>query len=167
MATANRTAAKKKRAAAPRASKAQPIALLIATRKGAFILKSDGARRTWKTTGPFFLGQIVHHMVLDPRDRRTLLASTSTGHLGPTMMKSTDLGRTWKEVAKPPAFPKAPEGVDGRSGPFTTRLAMAVRKHPGRRSDSELKLTAVTATSNQRHRIPCGILTSLRNSQTI
>ena len=93
MATAKRTAAKKKRAAAPRANKAQPIALLIATRKGAFILKSDGARRTWKTTGPFFLGQIVHHIVLDPRDRRTQLASTSTGHLGPTMMKSTDHGR--------------------------------------------------------------------------
>ena len=94
----------RKQASAPRARAARPLSLLIATRKGAFILKSDGNRRVWKTAGPFFLGQIVHHMVLDPRDRRTLLASTSTGHLGPTMMKSTDLGRTWKEVAKPPAF---------------------------------------------------------------
>jgi len=128
---AKRTAAPRKRAAAPRANKAQPIALLIATRKGAFILKSDGARRTWKTTGPFFLGQIVHHMVLDPRDRRTLLASTSTGHLGPTMMKSTDLGRTWKEVARPPAFPKAPEGAEGRSVNHTFWLAPGHASEPG------------------------------------
>ena len=36
--------------------------------------------------------------------------STSTGHLGPTMLRSQDRGRSWKEVAKPPAFPKAEEG---------------------------------------------------------
>jgi hypothetical protein len=70
-------------------------------------------------------------MVLDPRDRRTLLASTSTGHLGPTMMKSTDLGRTWKEVAKPPAFPKAPEGVEGRSVNHTFWLAPGHADEPG------------------------------------
>src|SRR3954464_12579349 len=89
---------------ATRAKSERPLSLLIATRKGAFILKSDPSRRKWQTTGPFFLGHIVHHMVLDPRDQRTLLASTSTGHLGPTMMRSLDAGRTWKEVAQPPAF---------------------------------------------------------------
>ena len=78
MALKSRTAAAKKTTGATRAKSTRPLSLLIATRKGAFILKSDRTRRAWKTTGPFFLGQIVHHMVLDPRDRRTMLASTST-----------------------------------------------------------------------------------------
>ena len=90
------------------------IALLVATRKGAFVFKSDKARRAWKVTGPMFYGHIVHHMVLDPRDRRTLLVAARTGHLGPTLFRSTDFGRNWKEASKPPAFPKAPEGQKGR-----------------------------------------------------
>ncbi len=90
------------------------ISLLVATRKGAFILKSDNARRTWNIVGPMFYGHIVHHMVLDPRDRRTLLVAARTGHLGPTLFRSTDFGRSWKEASKPPAFPKAPEGQKGR-----------------------------------------------------
>ncbi|HEU4385627.1 MAG TPA: hypothetical protein VFR85_19230 [Anaeromyxobacteraceae bacterium] len=91
-----------------------PVALLIATRKGAFILKSDGARRRWKLSQPIFLGNVVHHLVLDPRDRRTMLAAARTGHLGPTVFRSSDAGRTWKEASRPPAFPKVPEGQKGR-----------------------------------------------------
>ena len=64
----------------------------------------DAARRTWKLAGPHFLGHIVHHAVLDPRDGKTLLAAARTGHLGPTIFRSTDRGRTWKEAATPPAF---------------------------------------------------------------
>jgi len=94
------------------------VALLVATRKGAFIYRSDKARRAWRVAGPMFFGHTVHHLVLDPRPNakggRTMLAATRTGHLGPTIMRSTDLGRTWKEAAKPPAFPKVPEGQKGR-----------------------------------------------------
>ncbi len=91
-----------------------PVALLVASRKGAFILKADGARRRWKLSEPIFLGQIVHHLVLDPRDRRTMLMAARTGHLGPTVFRSADAGRTWKEASRPPAFPKAPEGQKGQ-----------------------------------------------------
>ena len=91
------------------------IALLIGTRKGAFILRSDHTRRVWKLSAPMFLGHIVHHLVLDPRDRRTMLMASSTGHLGPTMFRSTDAGKTWKESVAPPAFPKVPEGEKGRA----------------------------------------------------
>jgi len=90
------------------------VALLVATRKGAFILRGDRTRRSWKGGDPIFLGHVVHHMVLDPRDRRTVLMAARTGHLGPTVFRSTDLGRSWKEAARPPAFPKAPEGEKGR-----------------------------------------------------
>jgi hypothetical protein len=92
-----------------------PVTLLIGTRKGAFILRGDRSRRTWKLSAPIFLGHIVHHVVLDPRDRRTLLMACRTGHLGPTVFRSTDFGKTWKEAEKPPAFPKAPQGQQGRA----------------------------------------------------
>ena len=90
------------------------VALLIGTRKGAFVLRGDRTRRTWKLSAPMFLGHIVHHVVLDPRDRRTMLMAARTGHLGPTVFRSTDLGKTWKEAKTPPAFPKVPEGQKGR-----------------------------------------------------
>jgi len=85
-------------------------ALLVATRKGAFILKGDASRRAWQQSAPIMLGQIAHHVVQDPREPKTLLFSTSTGHLGPTMLRSNNRGRTWKEASAPPAFPKAAEG---------------------------------------------------------
>jgi photosystem II stability/assembly factor-like uncharacterized protein len=78
--------------------------LLLGTRKGAWVVSADGARRTWRADGPMFLGQIAQHMVLDPRDRQTLLLGSSTGHLGPTVFRSTDMGRSWQEARRPPAF---------------------------------------------------------------
>ncbi len=83
-------------AAAPRAT-----TLLVATRKGLWTLSSDAARRKWKLAGPDFLGHIVHHAIKDPRDGKTLLAAARTGHLGPTVFRSTDRGRTWKEARAP------------------------------------------------------------------
>lgn len=92
-----------------------PVTLLIGTRKGAFTLKSDPARRRWTLGGPHFLGHIVNHIVSDPRERRTLLCAARAGHLGPTLFRSTDAGRTWKEASRPPAFPKAAPGEKGLS----------------------------------------------------
>ena len=89
------------------------VVVLVATRKGAWLYHSDASRRTWRANGPHLLGHIVHHMVLDPRDGKTLLAAAKTGHLGPTVFRSTDFGRTWKEAAKPPAFAKEPAGAPG------------------------------------------------------
>ncbi|HEY6040762.1 MAG TPA: glycosyl hydrolase [Anaerolineae bacterium] len=90
------------------------VGLLVGTRKGAFILQSDRTRRKWKIAPGIMIGAIVHHMVLDPRDKKTILMCASTGHLGPTIFRSLDLGRTWTEAKQPPAFPKAPEGEKGR-----------------------------------------------------
>ena len=99
---------------APRLRPSRRVLLLVATRKGAWLYHGDATRKTWRVDGPHFLGHIIIHLVLDPRDGRTLLAAAKTGHLGPTVFRSTDLGRTWKEAARPPAFPKAPEGEKGR-----------------------------------------------------
>jgi len=80
------------------------VRLLVATRKGLWTIVSDPARNAWKLAGPQFLGHIVHHAVVDPRDGRTMLAAARTGHLGPTVFRSIDNGRTWKEATRPPAF---------------------------------------------------------------
>lgn len=86
------------------------VTLLIATRKGAWFFHGDAARKSWKADGPHFLGHVISHVVLDPRDGRTLLAAAKTGHLGPTVFRSTDRGRSWKEAAQPPAFARATDG---------------------------------------------------------
>jgi photosystem II stability/assembly factor-like uncharacterized protein len=92
-------------------SPARETLVLVATRKGAWVYRSDPARKTWRADGPHFLGHVVNHLVLDPRDGRTLLAAARTGHLGPTVFRSLDFGRTWKEAARPPAFAKVAEGA--------------------------------------------------------
>jgi len=86
------------------------LALLVGTKKGAFFLTAGPGRERWTLSEPAFLGHIVHHAVLDPRDRRTLLLAARTGHLGPTVFRSTDAGRSWREARRPPAFPKPPAG---------------------------------------------------------
>jgi photosystem II stability/assembly factor-like uncharacterized protein len=89
--------------------------LMVGTRKGAFLYHADASRKEWRLDGPHYLGCIVHHLVLDPRDGRTMLMATRTGHLGPTVLRSTNRGRSWVEVKEPPAFAKVPEGETGRA----------------------------------------------------
>ena len=136
------------RARSVRARPGPPTLVLVATRKGAWIFHADAARRQWRADGPHFLGHNVSHLVLDPRDGRTLLAAAKTGHLGPTVFRSTDLGKTWKEAAKPPAFAKAPEGRPGarsttRSGSrrATPRTGTCGTRAP-RRRDCSARTTA-------------------------
>ncbi|TLY23090.1 MAG: glycosyl hydrolase [Nitrospirae bacterium] len=113
-----------------RTQQRKPV-LLVSTRKGAFILRGDASRRTWTLTGPLFLGHVVHHLVLDSRDGRTLLMAARTGHLGPTVFRSTDFGKSWKEAERPPAFRKAGEGEQGRVVDHVFWLAPGHASEPG------------------------------------
>ena len=114
---------------ASRAAKPAHVVALVATRKGAWLFHGDAQRKTWRADGPHFLGHIVNHVVLDPRDGKTLLAAAKTGHLGPTVFRSTNLGRTWKEAAKPPAFAKAADG-QGRAVDHTFWLTPGHASQP-------------------------------------
>ena len=130
MARTARKAASKAKKAPKRAKPAGGVMVMVATRKGAWLLQADSSRKSWRTEGPFFLGQIVNHMVLDPRDGKTMLAAASTGHLGPTMFRSTDRGKTWKEAKRPPAFAKAKDGEKGRSVKHTFWLTPCHENEP-------------------------------------
>ena len=104
-----------KEAARVKAGAASRLVILVATRKGAWFFHGDVRRKTWKADGPHFLGHTISHVQLDPRDGRTLLAAAKTGHLGPTIFRSTNLGRTWKEARQPPAFANGAAAVPARS----------------------------------------------------
>lgn len=110
--------------------RARRIVVLVATRKGAWLFHGDTSRQDWRVDGPHFLGHVVSHLVLDPRDGRTLLAAAKTGHLGPTVFRSTDRGRSWKEASQPPAFAKAQASEKGRAVDHTFWLAPCHANEP-------------------------------------
>ena len=74
------------------------VRVLVGTRKGAFVLASDGARGDWKVDGPFFGGWEVYHLSASPVDPDRLYASQSTGWFGQLIQRSDDGGRTWDPV---------------------------------------------------------------------
>ena len=125
-----RSAISKTKPSTTRTSGKGQTLLLVATRKGAWLFQADAARRKWRTDGPHFLGHIINHLVLDPRGGGTMLAAASTGHLGPTIFRSTDLGRHWKEARRPPAFVNPPNRA-GRSVKNTFWLTAGHVSEPG------------------------------------
>lgn len=88
-------------------------AWFVGTRKGLWTLRRTGSGPgAWAADEPAFFGHQIHHVVQDPRGEGTILASVKTGHLGPTVQRSTDGGRTWTESKQPPKF-KTPEQYAG------------------------------------------------------
>jgi len=60
--------------------KAPPhVTILVGTRKGTFTYHGDSSRKQWTLDGPHFLGHIINHFVLDPRDNPTMLIASKTG----------------------------------------------------------------------------------------
>jgi photosystem II stability/assembly factor-like uncharacterized protein len=118
-------------------AKAAKLIILVGTRKGAWFFHGTSDRRQWRADGPHFLGHIINHLVQDPRDGKTLLAAASTGHLGPTIFRSSDMGKTWQEASRPPAFPKVPDGqldtngLPGRTVKHTFWLTPGHASQPG------------------------------------
>jgi photosystem II stability/assembly factor-like uncharacterized protein len=72
------------------------VRVLVGTRKGAFILSSDGKRERWDVNGPFFAGWEIYHLKGSPVDRNRLYASQSSGWFGQMIQRSDDGGRTWE-----------------------------------------------------------------------
>jgi photosystem II stability/assembly factor-like uncharacterized protein len=74
------------------------VRLLVGTRKGAFILTSDGKRAKWDIRGPHFAGWEMYHLKGSPADPNRLYASQSTGWFGQLIQRSNDGGKTWEPV---------------------------------------------------------------------
>jgi len=74
------------------------VRVLVGTRKGAFILTSDGKRSRWKVEGPLFGGWEMYHVKGSPADPDRLYASQSSGWFGQQIQRSDDGGRTWNPM---------------------------------------------------------------------
>ncbi|MFF5987626.1 WD40/YVTN/BNR-like repeat-containing protein [Prauserella flavalba] len=74
------------------------VRVLVGTRKGAFVLTSDGARKNWDVRGPLFGGWEIYHLKGSPADPRRLYASQSGGWFGQVVQRSDDGGTTWNPV---------------------------------------------------------------------
>jgi photosystem II stability/assembly factor-like uncharacterized protein len=70
----------------------------VGTKKGAFVLTSDGKRGTWTVDGPFFGGWEIYHVKGSPADPNRLYASQSTSWFGQLIQRSNDGGKTWAPV---------------------------------------------------------------------
>jgi photosystem II stability/assembly factor-like uncharacterized protein len=71
------------------------VRVLVGTRKGAFILTSDGHRRAWDVQGPLFAGWEVYHLKGSSVDPDRIYASQSSSWFGQIIQRSDDGGRTW------------------------------------------------------------------------
>ena len=81
------------------------IRLLVGTRKGAFLLTSDGTRQKWNISGPFFGGWEIYHIKGSPVDPDRLFASQTSSWFGQIIQRSDDGGQTWE----PPGGEKMPD----------------------------------------------------------
>jgi photosystem II stability/assembly factor-like uncharacterized protein len=71
------------------------VRVLVGTKKGAFILTADGARKNWQITGPHFAGWEIYHLKGSPSDPNRIYASQSSGWFGQIIQRSDDGGKTW------------------------------------------------------------------------
>lgn len=85
------------------------VRILAGTKKGAFILESDAARKDWSISGPFFTGWEIYHIKGSPVDPNRLYASQCSGWFGQLIQRSNDGGKTWEQAGKD--FPY--DGVPG------------------------------------------------------
>ena len=81
-ASSRQAAAAKAPARRARTPRSRPVIVMAGTRKGAFLVKSDAARRRWTVEGPLFEGAKVFHMVQDPRRPGDLYAAVNSDWWG-------------------------------------------------------------------------------------
>jgi photosystem II stability/assembly factor-like uncharacterized protein len=96
------------------------VRVLVGTRKGAFILTSDGKREKWQISGPHFAGWEIYHMKGTPADPNRIYVSQTSGWFGQIIQRSDDGGKTWYQPGTPPGEQtKTPEGFPkGESNKF-------------------------------------------------
>src|SRR4030095_15274985 len=78
------------------------VRVLVGTKKGAFILNSDGKRQKWTVSGPHFAGWEVYHMKGSPKNPNRIYASQTSGWFGQIIQRSDDGGKTWHAPGSKP-----------------------------------------------------------------
>jgi BNR/Asp-box repeat protein len=97
------------------------VRVLVGTRKGAFVLTSDGERQRWDVSGPHFGGWEIYHVAGSPADPARLYASQSSGWFGQLIQRSDDGGATWQPVGNEFTYDGVPgthQWYDGTPHPW-------------------------------------------------
>ena len=97
------------------------VRVLVGTRKGAFVLTSDGKRRDWHVDGPHFAGWEIYHVKGSPADPNRLYASQRSGWFGQQIQRSDDGGQSWAPVGNAFAYDGVPgthQWYDGTPHPW-------------------------------------------------
>ncbi len=97
------------------------VRLLVGTRKGAFVLTSDGKRKDWKVSGPHFAGWEIYHLKGSPVNPSRIYASQTSGWFGQQVQRSDDGGETWEPVGKDFVYDGVPgthQWYDGTQHPW-------------------------------------------------
>jgi len=97
------------------------VRVLVGTRKGAFVLTSDGKRQTWEIDGPHFAGWEIYHLKGSPAAPDRVFVSQSTGWFGQQIQRSEDGGRTWEAVGNEFSYDGVPgthQWYDGTPHPW-------------------------------------------------
>jgi photosystem II stability/assembly factor-like uncharacterized protein len=97
------------------------VRVLVGTRKGAFILTSDGSRRNWEVSAPQFGGWQFYHLKGSPADPNRIYASQSSDWFGQTMLRSNDGGKNWETVGNKFVYDGVPgmhQWYDGKAHPW-------------------------------------------------
>ena len=86
------------------------VRLLVGTRKGAFVLTSDGKREKWDVSGPHFAGWEIYHVKGSAVDPSRIYASQTSGWFGQIIQRSDDGGKTWFQPGTPAGAPTKTAG---------------------------------------------------------
>ena len=74
------------------------VLLMIGTRKGLWIARSEDDRRSWQVGEPHFLMQEIPACAIDTRgESPRLLVGARSEHWGPSVFHSDDYGASWQE----------------------------------------------------------------------
>src|SRR5882672_5159888 len=97
------------------------VRVLVGTKKGAFVLTSDGKRERWNVNGPHFGGWELYHLKGSPADPNRLYASQCSGWFGQMIQRSDDGGKTWEPVGNKFEYdgdPGTHQWYDGKPHPW-------------------------------------------------
>jgi photosystem II stability/assembly factor-like uncharacterized protein len=109
------------------------VRVLVGTRKGAFVLTSDGTRDRWDINGPLFAGWEIYHLKGSPADPNRLYASQSSGWFGQQIQRSDDGGQTWDPVGNAFVFdgdPGTHQWYDGTPRPWEFKRVWHLEPSP-------------------------------------
>ena len=90
---------------------AERVILCIGTKKGLFVAEAAKTRGRFALRGPTAAGVAVYSALIDTRGAPRLYASSCNAFFGMKILRSTDLGKSFKETKSAPAFPNE----DGRA----------------------------------------------------